>query len=387
MCDTLVAKDLATGEWYFAKNSDRDIDEPQVIQYCDPQEGLTTPTQIEQRSYYNNNQYPTLLKASEELSLTNRALICRPAWIWGAEMGINEKGVAIGNEAVFARRSSSKRGLLGMDILRLTLHAASTAKEALEIIVALLKRWGQGGNGSYSGRLHYHNSFLMVDGKEAYILESVNERWVGRQIEKIASISNAYTVETDYTLADEITLRQRPNFKRTYASRLHLPFTQGNHRQQTTYNLAKQRGANWESMLSVLRHNEGGVENFDHSMRSVCMDAKGLVKSRTTASMVAKWTSNGIEVALTTAPIPLYTPFIPFELSEEAFENSPFKDIEYSYRFAKERMAQTERLLKVPLAKRIEVNQAVIRFEEKLTGDPLKAEEEFRGEVERILAG
>ncbi len=387
MCDTLVAKDLATGEWYFAKNSDRDIDEPQVIQYCDPQEGLTTPTQIEQRSYYNNNQYPTLLKASEGLSLTNRALICRPAWIWGAEMGINEKGVAIGNEALFARRRSSKRGLLGMDILRLTLHAASTAKEALEIIVALLKRWGQGGNGSYSGRLHYHNSFLMVDGKEAYILESVNERWVGRQIEKIASISNAYTVETDYTLADEITLRQRPNFKRTYASRLHLPFTQGNHRQQTTYNLAKQRGANWESMLSVLRHNEGGVENFDHSMRSVCMDAKGLVKSRTTASMVAKWTSNGIEVALTTAPIPLYTPFIPFELSEEAFENSPFKDIEYSYRFAKERMAQTERLLKAPLAKRIEVNQAVIRFEEKLTGDPLKAEEEFRGKVERILAG
>lgn len=387
MCDTLVAKDLATGEWYFAKNSDRDIDEPQVIQYCDPQEGLTTPTQIEQRSYYNNNQYPTLLKASEELSLTNRALICRPAWIWGAEMGINEKGVAIGNEAVFARRSSSKRGLLGMDILRLTLHAASTAKEALEIIVALLKRWGQGGNGSYSGRLHYHNSFLMVDGKEAYILESVNARWVGRQIEEIASISNAYTIEEDYTLADEITLRQRPNFKRTYASRLHLPFTQGNHRQQTTYNLAKQRGANWESMLSVLRHNEGGVENFDHSMRSVCMDAKGLVKSRTTASMVAKWTSNGIEVALTTAPIPLYTPFIPFELSEEAFENSPFKDIEYSYRFAKERMAQTERLLKAPLAKRIEVNQAVIRFEEKLTGDPLKAEEEFRGEVERILAG
>ncbi len=387
MCDTLVAKDLATGEWYFAKNSDRDIDEPQVIQYCDPQEGLTTPTQIEQRSYYNNNQYPTLLKASEELSLTNRALICRPAWIWGAEMGINEKGVAIGNEALFARRRSSKRGLLGMDILRLTLHAASTAKEALEIIVALLKRWGQGGNGSYSGRLHYHNSFLMVDGKEAYILESVNERWVGRQIEKIASISNAYTVETDYTLADEITLRQRPNFKRTYASRLHLPFTQGNHRQRTTYNLAKKRGANWESMLSVLRHNEGGVENFDHSMRSVCMDAKGLVKSRTTASMVAKWTSNGIEVALTTAPIPLYTPFIPFELSEEAFENSPFKDIEYSYRFAKERMAQTERLLKAPLAKRIEVNQAVIRFEEKLTGDPLKAEEEFRGEVERILAG
>ena len=74
-------------------------------------------------------------------------------------------------------------------------------------------------------------------------------------------------------------------------------------------------------------------------------------------------------------------------MSEEAFENSPFREIEYSYRFAKERMAQTERLLKAPLAKRIDINQAVLRFEEKLTGDPLIAEEEFRGEVERILAG
>lgn len=387
MCDTLVAKDLTNGEWYFAKNSDRDIDEPQVIQYCDPQEGLSPPSHIEQRSYYNNNQYPTLLKASEGLSLIHRALICRPAWIWGAEMGINEKGVAIGNEALFARRRSSKRGLLGMDILRLTLHAASTAQEALETIVSLLEKWGQGGNGSYSGKLHYHNSFLIADGKEAFILESVNQRWVARQVEEIGSISNAYTIEDDYTLGDEVTLSQRPNFKRTYASRIHLPFTQGNHRQQTTYNLAKKRGASWESMLSVLRHNEGGIENFDHSMRSVCMDAKGLVKSRTTASMVVKWGSNGIEVALTTAPIPLYAPFIPFEVSEEAFENSPFREIEYSYRFAKERMAQTERLLKAPLAKRIDINQAVLRFEEKLTGDPLIAEEEFRGEVERILAG
>jgi hypothetical protein len=301
-------------------------------------------------------------------------------------MGINERGVAIGNEAVFARRSSSKRGLLGMDILRLTLHAAATAREALETIVTLLEKWDQGGNGSYSGRLLYHNSFLIADGSEAYILESVNQRWVARQIEDLASISNAYTIENEYTMGDKETLIKRPNFKRTYASRLHLPFTQGNHRQQTTYNLAKKRGASWESMLSVLRHNEGGVANFDHSMRSVCMDAKGLVKSRTTASMVVKWAPSGIEVALTTAPIPLYAPFVPFSIDDEAFESSPFREIEYSYRYAKERMAQTERLLKAPLAKRIEINQAVTRFEEKLTGDPLAKEEEFRGEVERILA-
>lgn len=385
MCDTLVAKDSATGNWYFAKNSDRDIGEPQVIQYCDPREGLAKATHLEQRGYYNNNQYQTLLKASQELTLAYSALISRPAWIWGAEMGINNRGVAIGNEAVFAKRGSYKEGLLGMDILRLTLHVAATAREGLETIVSLLERWGQGGNGSYSGRLHYHNSFLIADGKEAYLLESVNKRWVARQVEEIASISNAYTVENDYTLGDSLTLKERPNFKRTYTSRLHLPFTQGNHRQNSTYTLALERGASWESMVSILRHNEGGIDNFDHSMRSVCMDAKGLVKSRTTASMVVKWSPDNIEVALTTSPIPLYAPFIPFTLSDEAFNTSPFREIEYSYTFAKERMDQTERLLKAPLAKRQAVNNLALEFEKNLKGDPLAKEKKFRAEVDKIL--
>jgi hypothetical protein len=115
------------------------------------------------------------------------------------------------------------------------------------------------------------------------------------------------------------------------------------------------------------------------------MDAKGLVKSRTTASMVVKWTPKGAEVALTTSPIPLYAPFIPFELSDEAFTSSPFREIEYSYNFAKERMEQTERLLKAPLEKRLAVNKLVLKFEEELAGEPLEKEREFREEVAKIL--
>jgi secernin len=42
--------------------------------------------------------------------------------LWGAEIGANEHGVAIGNEAVWSRSSDpeydSVRRLLGMDLLR-----------------------------------------------------------------------------------------------------------------------------------------------------------------------------------------------------------------------------------------------------------------------------
>ena len=49
-------------------------------------------------------------------------ILSKPAWLWGAEMGANSYGVAIGNEAVWNRLSEpdydSVPRLLGMDLLR-----------------------------------------------------------------------------------------------------------------------------------------------------------------------------------------------------------------------------------------------------------------------------
>ena len=52
---------------------------------------------------------------------THAVILSKPAWMWGAEMGANEHGVCIGNEAVWTKLNGpedEKEKLLGMDLLR-----------------------------------------------------------------------------------------------------------------------------------------------------------------------------------------------------------------------------------------------------------------------------
>ncbi len=54
---------------------------------------------------------------------TCAVLLAKPYWIWGAEMGANEHGVVIGNEAVVTKVPYEPGpGLIGMDLLRLGLQ-------------------------------------------------------------------------------------------------------------------------------------------------------------------------------------------------------------------------------------------------------------------------
>jgi secernin len=197
MCDTVVVLGSAskTGEVIFGKNSDRPQDEVQLVVYI-PQ---TT------HQFSLQDQSPLMVQATyisiPQAPHTNGILMSQPYWMWGGEMGVNDQGVVIGNEAVWTTEPLNQTGLLGMDLLRLGLERGNSARESLDIITSLLDKYGQGGNCAIGGSMSYHNSFLIADAYEAWVLETAGVWWVAEKItEGIRNISNNLSITTAGTI-------------------------------------------------------------------------------------------------------------------------------------------------------------------------------------------
>jgi secernin len=186
MCDTLCVR--TRDAMWFAKNSDRHPDEAQVVEWHDARAGggdLKT-------------QYLTIADADAYAFLGSR-----PSWLCGAEHGVNEHGVAIGNEKIWTveRPRDLPPALLGMDLVRLGLERARTADEALTIITALVERHGQGGSGEPHRDEPYFSSFLVADPDGGYVVETSNRTWAARPVGGGAAISNRISLTTDWTRA------------------------------------------------------------------------------------------------------------------------------------------------------------------------------------------
>ncbi|RWS24957.1 hypothetical protein B4U80_07316, partial [Leptotrombidium deliense] len=110
-CDTFVVMPPLTAKnvIIFGKNSDRPQNEVQELLYFP----RTKSSKRIKCTYIE-------VDATEE---TNAVVLSKPAWMWGAEMGANEFGVVIGNEAVWTKVGDyDEKRLLGMDLLRLALE-------------------------------------------------------------------------------------------------------------------------------------------------------------------------------------------------------------------------------------------------------------------------
>mgnify|MGYP001824077434 CR=1 FL=1 len=192
MCDTFVALPDATadGSVIFGKNSDREINEAHELRII--------PRARHARGSTVKATYIEIPQVAE----THAVLLARPFWLWGAEMGANEHGVAIGNQAVFTRVAHEKTpGLIGMDLLRLALERAMTARDSLNVITGLLEHYGQSGNCGHRREFYYHNSFLLADAAEAWVLETAGREWAAVRVGSgVRSLSNALTIGTAWDL-------------------------------------------------------------------------------------------------------------------------------------------------------------------------------------------
>jgi dipeptidase len=188
MCDSLVATGSHTrsGATLFAKNSDRSLGECQPL--------LQFPAAVHPRGAKLRCTHIEIPQVAE----TYRVMGHSPWWVWGFEHGVNEHGIAIGNQTVFSNEPVEEAaGLIGMDLVRLGLERGRDAREALEAIASLLESYGQGGPAFAPEAAGYHNSFMIAGPEEAWVMETTGRRWAARQVE-LDALTNHITIGSNW---------------------------------------------------------------------------------------------------------------------------------------------------------------------------------------------
>lgn len=265
MCDTFVVSPNSTsdGSLLFGKNSDRDANEAHEV--------VMFPAAEHESGASVKCTHISIPQARH----THAVLLLKPFWIWGAEMGANEHGVVIGNEAVFTRGLVGKEpGLIGMDFIRLALERSASANEAVETITSLLSVHGQSGNCGFSHPLYYNNSYIIADRNEAFVVETAGREWAVERVQTIRSISNAITIGSKWDLASTRLVDQAVDlgwhkrgayfdFGRVYSDFTYTTFSDAHSRQACTTELLKfrQGKVTVTDAFSVLRSH--GVQQKD----------------------------------------------------------------------------------------------------------------------------
>jgi dipeptidase len=168
---------------------------------------------------------------------TYELLLTKAFWTYGCEIGVNEYGLAMGEEAVFTTEmEEEKDGIIGPDLMRIGLERAKTCQEAIQVMTRLLEQYGQGGSAELKGNSHFDSSYIMADQEEAYVLETAGRRWAVKKVETVASISNMLGIGADWDAYSGGDVTPKTDWARQYALP-DVPPTLGSPvRQAITYN-------------------------------------------------------------------------------------------------------------------------------------------------------
>ena len=332
MCDTFIALPSITknNTLIFGKNSDREPNEAHAIVRFPRMKHIESTLRC---SFIDIPQVED----------TFEIILSKPFWVWGAEMGVNEYGVTIGSSAVFTKVKFKKtnNGLSGMDFLRLALERSCTSQEALNCITSLLETYGQDACGGYQNKdFYYHNSFVIADSKEAWILETAGNEWVAKKVKQYGSISNGLTITDDYDLISKnaITFAKEQgfyksgkfSFMKVYSNSI-MSWAGGSKvRQKITMQGANQENFTVKSAIEILSSHHLSPQKFDFNKATtsdVCMHATGkLNPSHTVGSMIVEIRKDKpVTIWLTGTSNPCVSIYKPFFFGDNGVLNEVYQ--------------------------------------------------------------
>ena len=282
MCDTFVALPSATHDKnvLFAKSADCEVNEANAI------------VRIPRKKHIRGEAVRITHLVIPQVEVTYELFLTKAFWTYGCEIGINEYGLAMGEEAVFTTEMvEEKDGIIGPDLMRLGLERAKNCQEAIDVMTALLEKYGQGGSAELKGNSHFDSSFLMADPNEAYILETAGRKWAVKKIEAFDSISNMLGISTNWTRCS-VTSSEKLDWAGTFALPEVPPTLGSPNRQAITYNgLREAKGQiTPKTMFEIMRHHGKGYHPATaDAHRNICIHA-GPQENRW-------WQADGVMVA------------------------------------------------------------------------------------------
>jgi secernin len=196
------------------------------------------------------------------------------------------------------------------------LERGATAGEAKDVITTLLRQHGQGGPCSENDEsFTYHNSFLIADFREAWVLETAGCHWVAQRITQGGrNISNGLTIRNtfdscsdglrDYAKEHGLWDGQEPfDFSACFSEG--GPDESPYSRQGCGKSLLEKHDGtlDYEAMISILRDHKGGI----------CMHGG----FDTTSSMVCELRQDGCNHWMTGQPHPCQSEFVAQKVKDE----------------------------------------------------------------------
>ncbi len=267
MCDTFVALPSSTRDKnvLFAKSADCEVNEANAI------------VRIPRKKHVKGEAVRVTHLVIPQAQETYEIFLTKAFWTYGCEIGINEYGLAMGEEAVFTTEmAEEKDGLIGPDLMRLGLERARNCQEAIEIMTALLEKYGQGGSAELKGNSHFDSSYIMSDTSEAYIMETAGRKWAVKKVEDFDSISNMLGVTTNWTTCSVMSDAEKTDWAKSFALE-EIPPTLGSpDRQSITYeSLKKAKGQiTAPTMFEIMRHHGDGYHPATaEAHRNICIHA------------------------------------------------------------------------------------------------------------------